>query len=262
MVVFAARWASSEVDWPRIWNARLDDPYALTWTPFPVDISGSRTPCTVRSVEHPRLDEMPRLPAVERCFVYIDKVASTLALIVTRLCLHLGLLREAFPLDLSPDCTEYEVALKPIHKNKMNHTTKYISSYTTAVLGALVAVLALRVLFIRISHARSAHTRGCKPAPIRPYRYPFAIDILQRSIKAERENNTQNDDWAIYEEMGRRSTWHQQILGNWHYVTNDPMNIQAMLATQFKDFELGPIRRGSFRPLTGDGIFTLDGKGW
>lgn len=81
-------------------------------------------------------------------------------------------------------------------------------------------------------------------------------------MTAEANFNTQNDDLAIFEELGYRTTWHQQILGNWHHVTVDPKNIQALLATQFKDFELGPIRRGSFAPLTGDGIFTLDGKPW
>ncbi|KAL1598155.1 hypothetical protein SLS59_007165 [Nothophoma quercina] len=35
-----------------------------------------------------------------------------------------------------------------------------------------------------------------------------------------------------------------------------------MLATQFKDFELGQVRRGSFAPLLGHGIFSADGKQW
>lgn len=34
------------------------------------------------------------------------------------------------------------------------------------------------------------------------------------------------------------------------------------MATQFKDFGLGPARHGVFHPLLGDGIFTLDGHGW
>jgi hypothetical protein len=131
-----------------------------------------------------------------------------------------------------------------------------------AIVAALTGVYVLHWIYQYIAHARRARSWGCKPAATRPYRYPFAIDILQRYTKADRENNTQNDDLAIYEEMGCRSSWQQQILGNWHHATNDPKNIQAMLATQFKDFELGPIRRGSFAPLTGDGIFTLDGKRW
>ena len=41
----------------------------------------------------------------------------------------------------------------------------------------------------------------------------------------------------------------------------DPANIKAILATQFREFNLGD-RRPQFFPLLGDGIFTLDGAGW
>lgn len=44
-------------------------------------------------------------------------------------------------------------------------------------------------------------------------------------------------------------------------VTTDPENIKALLATQFNDFALG-FRHGQFKPLLGDGIFTLDFDGW
>lgn len=72
----------------------------------------------------------------------------------------------------------------------------------------------------------------------------------------------QNDDLVLYNELGCRPTWKQNILGNWHHVTADPKNIQAILATQFKDFELGPFRRNLFGPVIGNGIFTSDGKEW
>jgi hypothetical protein len=51
-------------------------------------------------------------------------------------------------------------------------------------------------------------------------------------------------------------------MGTDMYATVDPKNIQAILATQFNDFSLGPSRRGSFWPLLGNGIFTQDGKPW
>ncbi|KAG9731232.1 cytochrome P450, partial [Aureobasidium melanogenum] len=52
------------------------------------------------------------------------------------------------------------------------------------------------------------------------------------------------------------------ILGNEAHFTSDPKNIQALLATQFKDFGLGSARIGNFGPLMGDGIFASDGKRW
>ena len=45
------------------------------------------------------------------------------------------------------------------------------------------------------------------------------------------------------------------------WATKDPENIKALLATQFNDFSLG-TRHPQFKPLLGDGIFTLDNQGW
>ncbi|GME24196.1 n-alkane-inducible cytochrome P450 [Neofusicoccum parvum] len=43
--------------------------------------------------------------------------------------------------------------------------------------------------------------------------------------------------------------------------TIDPENVEAILSTQFKEFGLG-VRRATFFPLLGDGIFTQDGRAW
>ncbi|KAL1599827.1 hypothetical protein SLS60_007632 [Paraconiothyrium brasiliense] len=57
-------------------------------------------------------------------------------------------------------------------------------------------------------------------------------------------------------------TYETKILGDKVLFTCDPRNIQAILATKFKDFELGQVRTGSFAPLLGHGIFSADGKQW
>ncbi|TGO92552.1 hypothetical protein BPOR_0001g00370 [Botrytis porri] len=44
--------------------------------------------------------------------------------------------------------------------------------------------------------------------------------------------------------------------------TSDPENIQAILATNFTDFELGPSRSQNMFELLGHGIFTADGEAW
>ncbi|KAK5125177.1 hypothetical protein LTR85_000853 [Meristemomyces frigidus] len=58
------------------------------------------------------------------------------------------------------------------------------------------------------------------------------------------------------------STFRTDILGQKLYFTSDPKNIQAMLATQFEDYDLGPARRGNMGQTLGDGIFVQDGKKW
>lgn len=123
------------------------------------------------------------------------------------------------------------------------------------------AVYIVYSLYLSISHKAAARRLGCKPAYARPC-LPLGVDNISRAMTAINEQVLQNDDVAIYEEMGCPSTWLQNILGTWYHTTVDPENIKAILATQFKDFELGPLRAGSMGPLLGHGVFTSDGKEW
>ncbi|CZT45666.1 related to n-alkane-inducible cytochrome P450 [Rhynchosporium secalis] len=49
-----------------------------------------------------------------------------------------------------------------------------------------------------------------------------------------------------------------------HHVvfTDEPENIQAVLATKFHDYELGPARNDAFHSLLGNGIFTAEREQW
>ena len=58
------------------------------------------------------------------------------------------------------------------------------------------------------------------------------------------------------------STFTFDVLGQRILFTSDPKNIQAMLATQFDDFDLGQLRRDNMIATVGDGIFVQDGKAW
>lgn len=40
--------------------------------------------------------------------------------------------------------------------------------------------------------------------------------------------------------------------------TSDPENIQTVLATNFNDYDLGPLRTDAFKSVVGDGIFTAE----
>ncbi|KAJ3497087.1 hypothetical protein NLG97_g2163 [Lecanicillium saksenae] len=136
------------------------------------------------------------------------------------------------------------------------------SSFATVFLLAIAGVYLLNLLWVRVSNRILTQRAGCKPAHVRPSRYPLGIDTLTRTITAIKKNDRQNDDVAVYEEMGCPSTWIENILGGWYHTTVDPENIKAMLATQFKDFELGSLRSNQLGPLVGHGIFTSDGKDW
>ncbi|PIG86239.1 hypothetical protein AARAC_004696 [Aspergillus arachidicola] len=139
--------------------------------------------------------------------------------------------------------------------------TSSLFSYWPILLSVALAYV-LHTIWVNISHRLRARRLGCKPAFVRPSRLPLGIDNLARSFIATRNQVLQNDDVAVYEELGRRPTWVQNVLGSWYHTTTDPENVKAILATQFKDFELGPLRFNLMEPLLGHGIFTSDGKDW
>jgi cytochrome P450 len=56
-------------------------------------------------------------------------------------------------------------------------------------------------------------------------------------------------------------TGRMAIAGEYRIMTVDPENVKSVLATNFKDYSLG-MRYEAFKPLLGDGIFTLSGEGW
>lgn len=81
---------------------------------------------------------------------------------------------------------------------------------------------------------------------------PFALTNLFRTMWALSNNTILDYMRSTFDNTSasrKVQTYETKILGDQVIFTSDPRNIQAMLATQFKDFELGQVRRGSFAPL-------------
>lgn len=103
--------------------------------------------------------------------------------------------------------------------------------------------------------------RGCKMPVMQTAVLPGSIDRMYESLKADRNKSFPNVVQKRFQDVGDKTfTW--KILGHRGFFTADPKLVQAILATQFNDFYLGPTRRGNFMPLLGNGIFTADGKMW
>jgi len=103
-------------------------------------------------------------------------------------------------------------------------------------------------------------THGCKKPVVLKNSLPFGLEryfLLVDSVDREVLPEFNRD---LHKTVG--NTYEVSMLGMTTIQTTEPRNVQAILATQFKEFGLGPTRYGSFHPLLGDGIFTLDGKGW
>lgn len=84
---------------------------------------------------------------------------------------------------------------------------------------------------------------GCQDPPEEKFRLPFSIDSVQQALAADREKLF--PDWLISraQNMGV-TTWKMKLFGQNVFVTSEPQNIQAILATQFGTYDLGPFRRG------------------
>ena len=131
----------------------------------------------------------------------------------------------------------------------------------------LPAVGVLGLLFL-VSTARTWYTRrqiikknGCLP----PKRLPqkdniFGSDVVRENLKAAREFGFLEKLRSRHEKYG--PTFTTNTFFRTTLYTCDPKILQTVLATQFQDFGMGPLRRSSARPLLGKGIFTQDNKGW
>jgi hypothetical protein len=104
----------------------------------------------------------------------------------------------------------------------------------------------------RRRHAAAAKRLGCGSTPMEYWPDPFALTNLFRTMWALSNNTILDYMRSTFDNTSANrtvSTYETKILGDQVIFTSDPKNIQAMLATQFKDFELGQVRRGSFAPL-------------
>ena len=143
-----------------------------------------------------------------------------------------------------------------------------MSNYIYFAVWAVISLglYKLTELFLTDRHHRSAAKRlGCKPA----YRFKeFDIEGVRnvsRVIKADKEGRIldylkSRIDTACAEEGKVVTTFSQDILGMRTVFTVNPKNIQAILATQFKDFGLGERRNNNLSPLLGQGIVSVSTK--
>lgn len=131
---------------------------------------------------------------------------------------------------------------------------------TTLLIGLLFVTFVIQRVTESLRHRKNAREMGCKPAPLAPMKDPLGILSLLEMIKADKEKRVP----ALTEERVNK----MRADNNGNYVTTvrlrtgavtnvltiDPKNIQAILATQFKEFCVGAQRETCMGPLLGAGI--------
>ncbi|BCR88132.1 cytochrome P450 [Aspergillus chevalieri] len=141
---------------------------------------------------------------------------------------------------------------------------------STVILPLAAAALVLRLLYSLIQsihHAHKARQLGCGPVPHYPSKDPLGIYNLFDTIEADKQKLvpvlTERRLETVCDRENRYvKTFRFRQMARETITTIDPENIKAVLATQFKDFELGVLRQRSLHPLLGTGIFTADGEAW
>lgn len=110
-------------------------------------------------------------------------------------------------------------------------------------------------------HAAAARRLGCvDPPPMKQSIFdPLGIKGVIEVLKADKEHRLlqyfkKRSDLNCDEQGNPINTLTQHLLGTKTVFTTDPRNVQAILATQFKDFGLGRVRNATFAPLLGHGI--------
>lgn len=118
------------------------------------------------------------------------------------------------------------------------------------LLACFAALLFSHILFIIIKYfirtrrqAVLARRWGCQPAPFDIFSDQLGVLNALRIISADREKRCPEHYIERFEKNSERcgrivSTVACRVMGQDAYITCDPKNIQAMLATQFSDYGL------------------------
>jgi cytochrome P450 len=138
----------------------------------------------------------------------------------------------------------------------------------TYIFYALVAYVAYWFAKLYVANYRVrqfAIRKGCEEAQRNTLiKLPWGIDGMYKLFKAVSDGQDILDDLVIprFQKLGATTIVGTGLFGAEITDTIDPQNLQALLATQFKDFGTGERRSKQFGALLGYNIFTSDGEFW
>lgn len=126
---------------------------------------------------------------------------------------------------------------------------------------ALICYKAVSSYIIAWRNRRKAEAQGCKAIPSYPHPIwdPLGLKMVSwfygtRMAKMLPPATNDLFEFVSSHEHRKVDTLMIYAVGSSRLWTSDPKNIEALQSSQFKDFELGPVRCGNFEPLLGRGI--------
>jgi len=128
------------------------------------------------------------------------------------------------------------------------------------ILYLLYNVIAFYINDIRFK--RWAKQNGAEPAVMSVDKWPGGVDRIYKLITYKGDLLEDLIFKRFTDDMKAWTFGVARLFGGVGYMTADPKVAQAVLATNFKDFDLGYIRNNAFSKLLGWSIFTSDGPRW
>ena len=136
----------------------------------------------------------------------------------------------------------------------------FMTSIVTALTVSVLLLFFQKTLqyFRRLAIKRQ---HGCQPPPSTPSRDPFlGLDSVYRMLRSVKENKR---NLSLKEQLDLYGyTFQSNLFGKTEVFTAEPQNLQAILATDFENFGVEPMRLFVFEPLIGKGIMSTDGTRW
>lgn len=135
------------------------------------------------------------------------------------------------------------------------------------VLLPVTAYLVYKFISIYLTYRRFQKfeaENGCQRAPeFNPGYTPLNLDLLWKVFKQTMEGKDILDTIFVprWEELGYTTGVYEWGLGG-AILTAEPVNIQTILATNFRDYGIGFVRKKAFGIALGVGIFSSDGPAW
>lgn len=138
-----------------------------------------------------------------------------------------------------------------------------IKILAVTISGALIAYRLYWEVTTGAARRSLAKQHGCLPAKRRPTKYPFlfGLEHFSINIKAFRNHKLLETEAQLLRDNNTHTIL-SRVLGRLIYLTDDPENVKAMLATDFDSWSLGEERIKNMSSYLGHGIFTNEGAAW
>lgn len=137
----------------------------------------------------------------------------------------------------------------------------YLYNFGSPVLAVLTVYYVISLFITRKRRQSQIKQYGCRAPPKYPHKEPFLGYDLFKDNMENAKNSNLLARW-LYRFQQHGPTFSANFLGVPAICTVDPINLYAILSTNFKDYGVQPLRRAATLPFLGEGVFTMDGEFW